>query len=87
MTREDVYKAIDGERDYQDAKFGKLDDPNYVSYFPAQFIIDIEIHLQQAKEANYELSQERTMDQLRKIAALCVKCGEVHGMPERSLVK
>jgi len=81
--RKQVYRAIDSERDYQDNRWGVLDDPNYVSYEPSQFLIDIEIHLNKAKAANYNIDKEGVMSELRKIAALAVKCGEVHLMPHR----
>lgn len=83
MKRQEVYEAIDTERDYQDSKWGVTDDPNYVSYEPAQFLIDIEIHLNKAKQANYNIDKEAVMSELRKIGALAVKCGEVHNMPKR----
>ena len=83
MKRHEIYTAIDSERDYQDLKWGVVDDPNYVSYEPAQFLIDIEIHLNKAKQANYNIDKEGVMNELRKIAALAVKCGEIHGMTKR----
>lgn len=85
MKREEVYKAIDSERDYQDSKWGDVNDPDYVSYEPAQFLIDIELHLARAKQANYNIDKEETLNELRKIAALAVKCGEVHGMNAREM--
>lgn len=83
MKRTEVYKAIDSERDYQDKRWGVTDDPNYVSYEPSQFIIDIEMHLNKAKNANYNIDKEAIMDEMRKIGALAVKCGEVHDMKNR----
>lgn len=83
MTRDKVYKAINSERDYQDKRWGKTNDPNYVSYEPAQFLIDIEVHLNKAKMFNYNIDKIGVMEELRKIASLAVKCGEVHGLPER----
>lgn len=83
MERKEIYKTIDSEREYQDSKWGVVNDPNYVSYEPAQFLIDIEFHLNKAKIANYYIDKEEVMNELRKIAALAVKCGEVHGMTKR----
>ena len=84
MERNRVFTAINSERDYQDKKWGSLDDPNYVSYEPSQFLIDIEIHLAKAKELNYKINKIGVMDEMRKMAALCVKCGELHGMYPRT---
>lgn len=83
MKRQEVYEAINSERDYQDSKWGTLNDPNYVSYEPSQFLIDIEIHLNKAKQANYDIDKKGVMDELRKIGALAVKCGEIHNMFKR----
>ena len=83
MKRQEVYEAINSERDYQDKKWGVTDDPNYESYEPSQFLIDIEIHLNKAKQANYNVNKNGVMNELRKIGALAVKCGEVHNMPKR----
>jgi hypothetical protein len=83
MKRSDVYRTIDSERDYQDKRWGIVDDPNYQSYEPSQFLIDIEMHLNKAKEHNYNINKEGVLEEMRKIGALCVKCGEVHGMLER----
>jgi hypothetical protein len=83
MERNKIYEAINSERDYQDKRWGVTDDPNYVSYEPAQFLIDIEIHLNKAKTHNYNVDKINIMEELRKIGALVVKCGEVHGLPSR----
>lgn len=83
MKRQEVLEAINSERDYQDKRWGLIDDPNYVSYEPSQFLIDIEIHLNKAKQANYIIDKIGVMEELRKIGALAVKCGEVHSMPKR----
>ena len=83
MERKKIYEAIDSERDYQDSMWGDTQDPDYTSYVPAQFILDIELHLNKAKAHNYKLNKEETMNELRKVAALAVKCGEVHEMNKR----
>jgi hypothetical protein len=83
MKRKEVYEAIDSERDYQDLRWGLTDDAKYVSYEPSQFLIDIEIHLNKAKLLNYNIDKVGVMNELRKIGALSVKCGEVHNMPKR----
>jgi len=82
-NREKVYEAINSERDYQDSKWGDVSNENYVEYPPSQYLIDIEIHLNKAKLANYNIDKNGVMDEIRKIAALCVKCGEVHSVNNR----
>lgn len=83
MIRKEVYKAINTERDYQDEKWGDPQDDNYISYPEPQFLIDIEKHLNDAKAAQYEMNKNEVRDQIRKIAALCVKFGEVHDIRDR----
>ena len=83
MKRQEVLQAINSEREYQDTKWGKVDDPNYVSYHQTQFLVDLEIHLNKAKQAAYNVNWVEVMNEFRKIGALAVKCGEVHNMPER----
>lgn len=75
MTREEVYKLIDGERDYQNTDphdAGHDDDEQHV----ADWLIFIEEHLKQAKREIYNLNKPGALEQVRKIAALTVACME-----------
>ena len=86
MKREDVYKAIDTERDYQDLRWTPRRAANGVADSekpPAEWINYMEFHLNEAKRAVYELNEEEALAQVRKVAALAVRCLELHGCPER----
>lgn len=86
MDRSDVYKCINGERDYQDIRWNtnlrKNDVPNEEKPI-AEWLNYIEYQLMKAKTENYRLSTETTLTAIRKIAALAVRCMEIHGCPER----
>lgn len=81
MDRQKVYEAIDNERDYQDAKWKDFDDANNN---PADWVLYLEAHLNKAKIAlnNYH-DMKSFNNEMRKIAALAVACGENHGMLKR----
>lgn len=86
MEREEVYKAIDTEREYQDF-VTPIDSRMVDDYAISHAILNIEKFIGEAREAWYgessEDSYQKTMDMLRKIAGVCVKSGEKYGMPER----
>jgi hypothetical protein len=86
MERNDVYRRIDGERDYQDATWsirrevqGTPDDEKPV----AEWINYMEYHINKAKERVYHLDTESALAEVRKVAALAVRTMEIHGCPER----
>lgn len=91
MERHDVYKNIDNERDYQDWRWNanllRQDDVPDNEKPVAEWINYIEYHLNKAKNENYQLEKENTLAEIRKIAALAVRCLEIHGCPQRKFVK
>lgn len=91
MNRETVYNAINTERDYQDRTWGGTksdrqpsDAPNSMERTIDEFALYVTRYTNQLIEvcgtSDYP---EVKMEVFRKIAALCVACGERHGMPER----
>ena len=92
MNRTDVYAVIDGERAYQDSRWGST----YSGDRPADGImpgghrtID-EFSLYIIGYANDLLIEgahfaesEKKLAIIRKIAGLCVACMEQHGAPKR----
>ena len=86
MERSDVYRCLDTERDYQDLRWTprreKNDTPD-AEKPPAEWINYIEYHLTQAKNGVYMLNEKEALAQVRKVAALAVRCLELHGCPER----
>ena len=88
MKRNDVYKRIDGERDYQDLRWSgdlRVGDVPDEEKPVAEWINYIEYHLSKAKDCNYHLKTNDALAELRKVAALAVRAMEIHGTPERRM--
>ena len=74
-TFEDVFSAIDGERDYQDTKWGKPH-PHEI----ASFVLFMRgYHNKVVMRASTESGWNGALDELRKVATLGVACMEQHG--------
>ena len=77
MNKEKVFELIDGERQYQDLKWGPEGRPESdENYSVAEWLVYIEKHLSFAKDAVYHLSRVNALCNVRKIAALAVACME-----------
>jgi len=88
MEREKVYERIDKERDYQDIRWvvGKNSNKTPDSEKPvAEWLNYIEFHLAKAKENVYMLENDAALAEIRKVAALAVRCMEIHGCPKRKI--
>jgi len=86
-TRSEVYKAIDGERDYQNSrisnKFGHQ--PGEHQHPVAAEILMMEDYIQRArKEWTDNKGVVPALHMVRKVAGLAVRCMEHHGAPERT---
>lgn len=80
MKRNKIYKVIDGERDYQDKKWGGKD------HDKEHGIIDWIEFMENILETAYqysELDEEKALDELRQVVALGIACFEIHGVPDR----
>jgi hypothetical protein len=87
MIRNEVYKVIDAERDYQDKKW-----PPTPPLPPSDYIRLIQIILDQANAKWYVTTDDivdgtkvnpADLDAMRKIAASAVRCMETWGVVER----
>ena len=85
-VRTEIYKRLDTERDYQDLRWtprreanGTPDEEKPV----AEWVNYIEYHVSAAKNEVYHLNTEEALAHVRKVAALAVRCLELHGCPER----
>lgn len=88
MKRTEVYKLIDGERDYQEWRWEKNIRKDGVfdeDKAPAEWLNYIKFHLERAEITNYQLSKSDTMEEVRKIAALAVRAMEIHGCEPRQI--
>ena len=84
-TREEVYAAIDGEREYQERRWGPEDSEGKHSV--AEFVLYMADYLTQARS---ELSRnadpkagEMALHTMRKITTMGVACMEQNGVVER----
>ena len=80
-TRADVYNAINGERNYQDAKWGGPEQDKLRSV--GDFLIYMSQYIVRAKRTYTEGNEKAALEEIRKVTALGVVCMEVHGAPER----
>jgi len=88
MEKTEVYKRINCELDYQDIRWNTNQRPDGVpdeEKSVAEWINYIEHHLGKAKNAVYYLSQEKALEEIRKVTALGVRTMMIHGCPERKI--
>jgi len=86
VKREDVYAAIDSERDYQDAGKGNANrHANALDRFlPGEIILCMEKCLADAREAWYKPDGGTAcLPFIRKVAGLAVLAMENYGAPKR----
>jgi len=82
MNRAKVYEAIDSERDYQDRKWGTI---NQHPHEVGAYLTLMDVHLRRAQEAFAGRAHDYgALDALRKVLAIGVACAEQHGIPGRS---
>ncbi len=84
-TREEVYSALDGERDYQDYLWGPEHDRGHMR--PEEWLVYMKVYLDKAFVSITESADDRaipnTMHAIRKVTALGVAAMEVLGAPRR----
>jgi hypothetical protein len=82
MIRERVYNAIDSERDFQDRKWGTVEEhPHEVG----GWLTIMRQLLRDAEKAWASSSTDLTAtDEIRKVVAVGMACLEQHGVPMRS---
>lgn len=82
MERSEVYRILDGERAYQDEKWGGKPHDNH--HEVEAWITYMQHNLHEAIRAvSTEKGPQGALEHLRKVTALGVACFEVHGVPER----
>ena len=88
MDRQDVYKLVDGERDYQDQKWVNDKTPNGVQqHSPEEWIVYMEDYLREAKHilarTNPPTCYIQAMAIIRKVTAMGVAAMEQIETPAR----
>jgi hypothetical protein len=84
MDRADVYKLIDGERDYQEGLWGSaVVHANELSV--GDFVLMVEEYAARARKewVGQPYPEVKALDHMRKIAGIAVRCMEIHGAPPR----
>lgn len=80
-----VYEALDGERDYQDERWGGTGTHGIHSV--TEFLVYIQDYTNEALHTETreedETANRKALDGVRKIGALAVACMEQHGAPKR----
>jgi len=83
MERQAVYAVIDKERDHQELLIEKGVYEKVVQPVAAEVLIISEYADKARKAFTENFGDEKALDVVRKIAALCVRTMEHHGVPER----
>jgi hypothetical protein len=84
-TRDKVYEAIDSERNYQD-KFVLPERQYYQTHTLGEFILMLNQYSAQAMSKwthHSDIEPPESLEEVRKIAAIAVRCMEQHGAPNR----
>ena len=87
MERQEVYKVLDTERDYQEEMTADKTRPDMIEDLHiGDTLSAIEHNLKKARDEWYKgaVPHQEAIMYLRKIAGLCVQAGEKHGMPRRN---
>ena len=83
-TREEVYVALDSERDYQDSHFSvERTDREATDRSLDEFILYIQQYAAEAGALTTHEDEEEALNFIRKIGGMCVGCMERHGAPRR----
>ena len=87
MKRKEVYELIDGERDYQDLKWGADPQSRHSNHSPEEWFMYIEDYINEAKHVlsreAYGVCEEKAMNIMRKVAAMAVCAMEQNGSKSR----
>ena len=76
------YESIQTEREYQDAKWGHHSQHGHEV---GAWLLLMHVHLTKAQAAWASANNDRgALEELRKVLALGVACGEQNGLPHRS---
>lgn len=86
-TRDEVYNAIDTERDYQDNKWNSETTTSGGQHSLEEWLVYMDDYLREAKSQLSrnvkQIGDPLALDTVRKITAMGVCCMEQHGAPYR----
>lgn len=88
MKREQVYEAINSERDYQDSRWNENTTASKGQHSPEEWYVYIEDYINEAKHIlsreNVQSAYPKAMDIMRKVASMTVAAMEQHGVNYRA---
>ena len=84
-TRDEVYTAIDSERDYQDRVWHRKENTDPTALTIGEYILLLEEYTAHARrEWTLEPKPEvNSLEFIRKVGGIAVNCMEQHGAPHR----
>lgn len=86
LSREEVYKLIDGERKYQNTLTPERTEGK--SHTVGNYLTMLRHYINQADTQWVLYSGDQfALDVIRKIGAICVRCMEEHGAPSRNFTE
>jgi len=86
-TRQEVYSAIDSERDYQDRRWNPQTTTSGGKHSLEEWLVYMEDYINEAKHimsrSSKQESEPQALNIMRKVAAMAVSAMEQHGAPQR----
>jgi hypothetical protein len=87
VDRSDVYKVIDGERDYQDSMWNADTTASKGLHTPGEFLLMMEHYIAEARRAYCSAGEPQAttkmLDRMRCVTGLGIACFEQNGVPAR----
>lgn len=87
-TRNEVFKAIDSERDYQDSLWNETTTTSGGKHEVGAWIVFMRSYLSEAEDqisrAADPAASQNALNTIRKIVTIGVACMEQHGAPKRA---
>ncbi len=86
-SRQEVYEAIDSERDYQERRWTPETTTSGGQHSIEAWVVYLQDYLteciHQLSRNGRPMANDLALDTIRKLAAMCVACMEQHGAPKR----
>lgn len=83
MKREEVYKLVDGEREFQNEIWSVFKDEDAKAVGSHLTLMATYLREAQDSYTHYD-GNRKALESIRKLAALAVRCMELHETPARS---
>lgn len=85
-SRQEVYAAIDSERDYQDGLGSDRREPSEINHSVGDYITMLAAYVTKLQQAwTDNPGDSAALEVMRKCAGITVRCMEEHGAPHRKV--